>query len=278
MVWYYAKNGDRRGPIEETEFQQLVATGAVHPDDLVWREDFGDAWRVAKTVPELNFPARPVLPPPAPNGAADPNLAPDTPFRSDTHNRDLMAVARASLSGNWGIAIGVEVVMFAIQIALSVLSSIPFVGLVFYLGNFLISGALALGVAIFWLSLSRTGQGEMGQAFQGFARFGTAFLANLLMVIFVILWSLLLIVPGIIAGLRYSQTWYILADNPQMDALEAIRRSKQMMHGNKWKFFCLQWRFFGWALLCLLTCGIGFLWLGPYISMSNAKFYDDLKS
>jgi uncharacterized membrane protein len=278
MVWYYAKNGDRRGPIEETEFLLLVDTGAVHPDDLVWREDFGAAWRVAKTVPELNFPARPLMPPPTPSDAAEPNLTPDTPFRSDTHNRELMAAARASLSGNWGIAIGVTVLIAAIQVALSALSSIPFVGLVFYLGNFLISGPLALGVVIFWLSLSRTGQGELGQAFQGFARFGTAFLTSLLMGIFVFLWLLLLIVPGIIAALRYSQTWYILADNPQMDALEAIRRSKQMMHGNKWKFFCLQWRFLGWALLCLLTCGIGFLWLSSYSSMSNAKFYDDLKS
>ena len=48
--------------------------------------------------------------------------------------------------------------------------------------------------------------------------------------------------------------------------------------GCQWKYFCLQWRFFGWALLCLLTLGIGFLWLVPYIEMSNAKFYDDLKS
>jgi uncharacterized membrane protein len=60
-------------------------------------------------------------------------------------------------------------------------------------------------------------------------------------------------------------------------ALEAITRSRAMMNGKKWKFFCLNMRFIGWALLCILTCCIGFLWLIPYISTSTARFYDDVR-
>ena len=113
--------------------------------------------------------------------------------------------------------------------------------------------------------------------FDGFKQFGTAFLTSLLMTIFICLWLMLLIVPGIIAMLRYSMTYFVLAENPGMSALDAIRTSKQLMKGRKWKLFCLWWRFFGWMLLCILTCGIGFLWLMPYMTASYARFYDDVR-
>ena len=93
-----------------------------------------------------------------------------------------------------------------------------------------------------------------------------------------ILWLLLLIIPGIIAALRYSQTWYILSEDKNIGALEAINKSKEMMVGNKWKLFCLYFRFFGWFILCILTLGLGFIVLGPYMSVSFAKFHDDLMS
>lgn len=276
MVWYYAKNGARKGPVSDEDFRDLVSKGEIQPDDLVWTEEFGAAWRKANTVPDLTFGARVLTPPPPPKAVSD-NPVNAEAYTSSTSNRELMSDARHGLQGNWGLVIGVTVVVGAINLALSLLANIPFVGLVFSLGSLLITGALNLGLAIFWISMSRTGTGSMGQAFSGFERFGTAFLANLLIGIFVLLWMLLLIVPGIIAVYRYSQVWYVLADNPQMDAMDALRCSKQIMRGNKWKLFCLQWRFFGWGLLCLLTCGIGFLWLGPYMSMSAAKFYEDLK-
>jgi uncharacterized membrane protein len=89
---------------------------------------------------------------------------------------------------------------------------------------------------------------------------------------------LLLIVPGIIAAISYSQTFYILADDPGMDAISAIDKSKKMMRGYKWKYFCLGLRFIGWALLCILTLGIGLFWLDTYMQTSFAKFYDDVKA
>ena len=278
MLWYYAKNQERKGPVEDAIFRDLARNGTIQPDDLVWQEAFGNTWQPARTIEGLEFaanatPTPPPPPPPPPNTAAP---AYTGAYVSRTPNRDLMISARESLRNNWGLAIGVTIVILAIQTALSLFGKIPLIGLVFSIGSLLISGALSLGVATFWLSLSRTGYGTMNQAFSGFSRFGVTFVTYLLATIFVLLWMLLLIVPGIIASIRYSQIWFVLADNPQMDALDAINRSKQLMRGNKWKYFCLQWRFFGWGLLCLLTLGIGFLWLAPYIAMSQAKFYDDL--
>ena len=60
--------------------------------------------------------------------------------------------------------------------------------------------------------------------------------------------------------------------------MDALRKSKEMMDGYKWKYFCLGLRFIGWALLCVLTLGIGILWLSPYVQVSYAKFYEDVKN
>ena len=72
-------------------------------------------------------------------------------------------------------------------------------------------------------------------------------------------------------------TYYIISENDSIGPLEAITKSKEMMQDNKWRFFCLGLRFTGWGLLCILTCGIGFLWLVPYMYVSFAQFYDNLK-
>jgi uncharacterized membrane protein len=89
---------------------------------------------------------------------------------------------------------------------------------------------------------------------------------------------LLLIIPGIIAAISYSMTFYILADDNSLTAMEAIDKSKAMMEGYKLKYFYLSLRFLGWALLAILTFGIGFLWLAPYMMVASAKFYDDIKN
>jgi uncharacterized membrane protein len=90
--------------------------------------------------------------------------------------------------------------------------------------------------------------------------------------------SFTLIVPGIIAAFRYSMAFYILKDHPEISPMEAIRRSKEMMVGQKWRYFVLNLSFIGWALLCILTLGIGFLWMHPYISVTNSHFYDELRN
>lgn len=199
-----------------------------------------------------------------------------------TENKVLMAQARDSLRGNWGLPIGTTVVYWFIAM---VSGLVPFIGPIISL---LIAGPMMLGFCIFFLSFSRNQNPRLSQIFEGFSKFGVAFYVYLLSVIFVFLWTLLLIIPGIIAALSYAMTFYIMSDNesigplntkpPGKHALDVIRASKEMMRGNKWKLFCLGLRFIGWSLLCVLTLGIGYLWLTPYMCTSFAKFYDDIAS
>src|SRR6185369_11915903 len=98
-----------------------------------------------------------------------------------------------------------------------------------------------------------------------------------LMAMYIVLWALLFVIPGIIAAISYSQTFFILAENPDMDPMVALEKSKAMMDGNKWKYFDLCIRFLGWAVLCVFTLGIGFLWLIPWMQITFAMFYEDVK-
>ena len=143
-------------------------------------------------------------------------------------------------------------------------------------GSILISGPMTLGLAGFSLALARKQETSIENIFDGFQDFVRALVAYLLVVVFVVLWSLLLIIPGIIAALGYSQTFFILAEDKSIGAHDALKKSKAMMMGNKKKLFFLGFRFLGWALLCVLTLGIGLLWLIPYIQVTLAKFYEDV--
>jgi len=188
-----------------------------------------------------------------------------------TENIVLMKMARESLQGKWGLAIGTFVVYILISGALQI---IPIAGPIAAL---LIGGPFLLGLSIFSLSISRNQDAKLEQIFAGFKNFSTAFAAYLLMCVFVLLWFLLLIVPGIIAALSYAMTFYILADDNSVGAMEALNKSKKMMDGYKLKYFYLMLRFLGLSLLCILTLGIGFLWLIPFMQVTMAKFYDDIK-
>lgn len=95
------------------------------------------------------------------------------------------------------------------------------------------------------------------------------------MALFIWLWSLLFIVPGIIAAYRYRLAPYLMAENPNLGIREAVNMSKELMAGHKWRLFCLNLSFIGWGILSALTCGIGDLWLNPYIYAANAAFYVD---
>lgn len=186
-------------------------------------------------------------------------------------NVALMKMARQSLEGKWSLAMGGFAVYF---LFFALLQSIPKVGPIVWM---FIAGPLEGGLAIFFLAISRKQEPKIEQLFQGFDNFGTLLGAYWLKILYVLLWSLLLIVPGIIASLSYSMTFFIIADDTSIGISEALRKSKAMMHGKKWKLFCFHWRFFGWFLLSLLLAGIGFLWLFPYMQVGLAKFYEDLR-
>jgi uncharacterized membrane protein len=99
-----------------------------------------------------------------------------------------------------------------------------------------------------------------------------------LMGLFLCLWSLLLVIPGIIKAFSYAMTPYILEDYPELSANDAIDLSRAMMKGRKFDLFWLCLSFIGWGILCILTAGIGFLWLIPYMETATAAFYEDVKA
>lgn len=188
-----------------------------------------------------------------------------------TENTSLMKSARESLNGRWGLSIGTFLVYTLIMGSFGAMQKVGLVSL-------LVGGPMALGAAMFSLSISRGKEARLEQVFDGFRFFTNALITYLLMILYVFLWLLLLIIPGIIAALSYSMTFYILADNPTLKPQDVLLQSKQMMDGYKWKLFYLLLLFFLLALLCILTLGIGFLWFIPYLNVTMAKFYDDIKN
>ena len=96
--------------------------------------------------------------------------------------------------------------------------------------------------------------------------------------LYVLVGTLLLVVPGIIMGYTYAMTDYILAEHPDMEPGEVMKASKSMMEGNRWRLFCLQFSFAGWILLCMLTFGIGSLVLRPYQEAARAAFYREISA
>jgi len=127
------------------------------------------------------------------------------------------------------------------------------------------------------LMVARQEASSYQNLFDGFLKLGKVVLLYILMGLFVLLWSLLLFIPGIIASYRYAMAPFILRDNPDISPLEAISRSKQMMRGHKLDYFVLQLSFIGWALLAPFTLGILYFWLQSYICVSYALFYDGLR-
>ncbi len=200
-----------------------------------------------------------------------------------TQNKDLMEEARDSLRGKWGLGAAVFLVAYAIPLALvsgfdyAVSPEDPNQSPFGSLAYLLVSPAIQLGVSIFFLALIRGRDPRFSVIFEGFPRFLTALAIFALMMLYIVLWALLLIIPGFIAMLSYSLAYFVLADDPSIGANAAIRRSKELMRGRKWKLFKLLLRFLGWFLLGLLTLGIAFFWIVPYYLAALAHFYEDVK-
>jgi len=202
-------------------------------------------------------------------------------MKSTTPNSKITANARSALSGNRGKAIGAFFIYILFLIGLAIADGV-LCALLFppefsvNLIQWIFEGALMVGLAAFFISIT-DGVPMLSRLFDGFNRFGRSFGAYFMYSLFILLWMLLLIIPGIIKCHSYAMTFYILADDPNIGVFGSITRSRVLMDGNKWKYFRLQWRFFGWTLLCVLTLGIGFIWLAPYMQASMAAFYQDVK-
>lgn len=138
----------------------------------------------------------------------------------------------------------------------------------------LIGGAIDLGLKRYNLDLlTRENPPAFATLFSRFCIWGRAFGLQLMTSLLTFLWLLLFIIPGIIASYRYILAPYLMAENPDMGVMEAIARSKELMNGNKWRLFCLHISFIGWRLLCMLTLGVGYLWLAPYQNAAETAFY-----
>ncbi len=295
--WYCGVQGQQYGPLDEQALRGWIAEGRLTANDFVWCEGMA-SWRPAgEQFPDMFHAGAAgwraglglvaVFPPGGTGGA--------------TPNAELTAQARRLLDGRWGLPIGFCLLAGLISFASGML---PYIG---WIPQLILAGPLELGVIVFFLTFNRGGLGDLGMLFAGFKNFGTALGTSLLVVLLVFAWMLLgasmgivvmilgaateepavialgmvLMVPGFVLGivkqLAYSQAMFLIADDSNLGCMAAIRRSMQLMNGFKTKLFCLGWRFFGWALLCLLTLGIGFLWLTPYMNVAFARFYDDLQ-
>jgi uncharacterized membrane protein len=187
-------------------------------------------------------------------------------------NADIMTHARSQLKGNWGSAI---LVVFIYLLTTVIPGSFPKIGGII---NLIIGGPFAFGISYYFLSFIRGKKPVLEDLFKGFTVFKKVFISYLLIIIFTLLWTLLFIIPGIIATISYAMTFYILADNNDISGQDALKKSKELMNGNKYRYFCLLNRFTGWFILSILSAGIGFLWLIPYFLTSNAKFYETIIS
>lgn len=164
------------------------------------------------------------------------------------------------------------------------------------LAAFLAAIVIALVLSVFWKTLVgnpvRVGscafflESKEQQRSAGIGRLFWAFengrYKNVVVVMFMrwlytLLWSFLFIIPGIIKGYEYYLVPYILHDTPDIDYKDALHLSRDMMYGNKWRLFVLQWSFIGWQILAAICCGAGFVFLSPYIEATCAEFYEDVR-
>ena len=150
------------------------------------------------------------------------------------------------------------------------------IGIIWTIFTLVIGGAMTLGYYQFHQNLVRGQEAETGTLFVHKDKLWHGFCVNFWQILYIFLWSLCFIIPGVLAGLSYAMTQYIANDHPEMTAREALAASKEMMKGHRWRLFCLELSFFGWAILSALTLGIGSFVLAPYQETARAFFYQDL--
>lgn len=219
------------------------------------------------------------------------------------NSSDYRRIARENLAGNWGAAV-LAAFVAAIFGALVTSSGFSFnleldeemshqipdilktyiltaagIGSTLNFLHFILGGVVRQGYVVYLLKqYDRREQPETRDLFSQFHRFGDGFCLALLQGIFIALWTMLFIIPGIIASYRYAMAPFIMAENPDMTASEAINASKAMMEGHKADLFMLDLSFIGWGILNIFTLGIGSFWLNPYTNAAHAAFYRNLSS
>lgn len=132
------------------------------------------------------------------------------------------------------------------------------------------------GLLVYIVKFIRKEPYELKELFAHFSKFWPIFALNFLIGLFVTLWSLLFIIPGIIAAISYSMAMLIMVDGEE-DAMECIRKSKTMMKGYKWDYVVFQLSFILWHLLGMITFGLAYIYVGPYLTVAEVLYYEELK-
>ena len=189
-------------------------------------------------------------------------------------NQELKNAALAALKGNWGPAILVAFIILLISVIPSLVAPASLVV------SICVVMPLSVGVYAAFRKLLLGQEVKLVEdSFKvGFQNWKHNVGGMLLMTVYTFLWTLLLIVPGIIKAFSYALVPFILADKPELSAEEAINLSMKMMDGHKLDLFILSLSFIGWAILAILTLCIGYLWLTPYIYTTMVAFYEDVKA
>lgn len=147
------------------------------------------------------------------------------------------------------------------------------------IGSLLVIGPMSYGLSYVFLNQARNGQPiNLGDLFKAFnADFLQHFLLGLMIYIFTMLWSMLFVIPGIIKAYSYSMAYYIKVDNPTWGWQDCIDESRKKMDGHKMELFILDLSFIGWLILGSLVCGIGVLWVVPYMNAAHTHFYESIR-
>ena len=180
---------------------------------------------------------------------------------------EIKDMAKWQIKGKIGSLFLVELIVIAVTFAMSF---VPLLSLLF-------APAFTLATVHIYLNLARNHiKPSAKDAFGGMYNFWGAFKVFFAQGIFTALWLLLFIIPGYVKMCAYSQAFYILAENPEITARDALKRSEELMKGHKMEWFILQLSFIGWLWLSMLTFGILLIWVVPYMNATNANFYNKL--
>lgn len=198
---------------------------------------------------------------------------------------ELKSRAKESLKGKYWESVKLFILCFIVciglTIAISVVSGIfkesgPLIEILGLIPSFIIYG-LYVGFYSFFLKISRNEEVSCNELFKYKNLFWISVGVTLVASIFSGLGMLLFIIPGIIIALNYAMVYFVIADNPEIGVMDALRKSKEMMKGHRIEYIILNLSFFGWYLLSYFTFGLLFLWLAPYIMVTTANFYNEIK-
>ena len=192
-------------------------------------------------------------------------------MNSNFTRAEIKAQAKEQLRGKVGMFFLITLIVYAISFALAF---IPLVGVI---ATYIVMPPLSVGMVMIYLDVTYGDNVEVATLFKGFNMMGKSIALFLLILLFTMLWSMLFVIPGIIKGYSYSMAFYILAENPDMTAREALNESKAIMAGHKMDFFVLQLSFILWALLTVVTFGIASIYVMPYQQLTFTNFYHNIK-